>query len=75
MSVKRKRELAGLTQRQLGRLSGVSRVRIAFCETGELRLSTDERVAIDKVLRSKLAQQATAISKLLNQEERETVSV
>ncbi len=75
MSVKRKRELAGLTQRQLGRLSGVSRVRIAFCETGELRLGSNERFAIDKVLRSKLAEQAAAIGKALRQEERQAVSV
>ena len=65
--LRRRREMTGLTQRQLARLAGVDRVTIAFHETGDLNLSKEQAAAVHTVLERKLRERAVAIAKELGQ--------
>ena len=73
--LKKQRDLAGLSQRELARLSGVERIAIAFDEAGYTNMADEQSEAIARVLRKKLTQRAAAIGKALRQEERQVVSV
>ncbi len=73
--LKQRRGLAGVSQRELARLSGVERIAIAFDEAGYTNMAAEQGEAIAKVLRKRLTQRAAAIGKALRQEERQVVSI
>ena len=73
--LKQHRDLAGFSQRELARLSGVERIAISFDEVGYTNMAAEQGEAIEKVLRKRLTQRAAAISKALRQGERQAVSV
>ena len=74
-NLRKVRDLCGLTQRELARMARIDRPTLSLAETGQLCLSDTQMKSVERVLRRVLAEQAAAISKLLNQEERQTVSV
>ena len=49
------RELAGLSQYEFARLSGISRGRISLVECGDSELTEDEHCRAERVLRAGLA--------------------
>jgi transcriptional regulator with XRE-family HTH domain len=49
------RELAGLSQYEFARLSGISRGRISLVECGHSQLNEDERVRAERALRATIA--------------------
>lgn len=73
--LKKQRDLAGLSQRELARLSGVERIAISFDEVGYTNMAAEQAEAIARILRKRLTQRGAAIRKLLSQEERQALSV
>lgn len=67
--LKQHRDLAGVSQRELARLSGVERIAIAFDEAGYTNMADEQMEAIAKVLQKRLVQRAAAINKVLRQQE------
>jgi len=54
-NLKRLRELAGLSQYELGKLSGISRGRISLVECRHTELIDDEHSRVERVLRAAIA--------------------
>jgi transcriptional regulator with XRE-family HTH domain len=66
MKVLRKlRESAGLTQFAVARKSGVSRMRLSLAESGQLRLSPEEELAVREAIREGIEKQAAQLQHLL----------
>ena len=60
--LKQHRQMCGLRQCDLAKLSGVSVSRIAFAESGRVRYTRDEIVRIQRVLRDRAAEIVGAVA-------------
>ncbi len=61
------RKIAGLTQFQLSRRSGISRLRVSLSECGDLELTEEEKTSLQETLLRVLEERAVVISKVLDQ--------
>ena len=61
------RKIAGLTQFQLSRRSGISRLRLSLSECGDLELTEEEKTSLQETLLRVLQERAVVINKVLDQ--------
>lgn len=61
------RKIAGLTQFQLSRRSGISRLRLSLSECGNLELTEEEKTGLQETLMRVLQERAVVINKVLDQ--------
>ncbi len=73
--LRRLRELARMTQIQLSRESGVTRMKIQLAETGQGELSADEGRKVRGVLLHEIRRQAVEINHALAQEQQQEVQL
>lgn len=64
--LRRKRELAGLSQIALSQQAGVSRMRLQLAETGQLILRADEVKALNHALRMAMESRAEVLRNALD---------
>ena len=73
--LRRLRELARMTQIQLSRESGVTRMKIQLAETGQGELSADEGRKVRGVLLHEIRRQGVEINHALAQEQQQEVQL
>jgi len=59
------RKIAGLTQFQLSRRSGISRLRLSLSECGDLELTEEEKSSLQETLLRVLQERAVVINEVL----------
>jgi transcriptional regulator with XRE-family HTH domain len=64
-ALKRRRQLAGLSQHALARRAGVKFSRLHYAESGRIRLSNEEFLRVENALNAELGRKRAAIAKAL----------
>ena len=68
IAIKQLRNLAGLTQYELARLSGVERTRLSLAENGHIRLEPSEYERVKKALIGAIRRRITRLGQSLPDE-------
>ena len=73
--MKELRKLAGVTQAQLERLSGIDSSALSLAETGQIPLRDEQAEKVRSLLLKKIESRVSAANRVLRQAQREAVSV
>jgi len=65
MDLRQLRRMADLTQFDLARRSGVSRMRLSLAECGQVKLQTKEELSVRKVLLEQIESRADRLNQVL----------